>query len=164
MQLANFALYRREARDPAVIARYAKDMPPDRWDRVLFDHGILGLGLSIALLFWLLGPWVGTAAALVHFVSYIQLNSAINAMGHTFGKRPHPNSATNLQWLALITGGEGLHNNHHAAPTSATMRLAKGEFDPAWPIIWLGSKVGLIRIRLQETKLVNRSRPSAGLT
>ena len=160
VQLANFTLYRREARDPAIVARYAKDLSPDRWDRVLFDHGALGLGLGIALLVWILGPWVGLAAALVHTASYIQLNSAVNAIGHTFGKRPHPNSATNLQWLAIITGGEGLHNNHHAAPTSASLRLRKGEFDPAWPLIWLGAKSGLIRIRLHETRFVGRRRPA----
>jgi stearoyl-CoA desaturase (delta-9 desaturase) len=161
VQASNYWLYRKEARDQAVIDRYAKDLPPDLWDKVLFDHPILGLGLGIALLVWLLGPWVGIAAAVIHTVTYIQLNSAVNAIGHTFGKRPYPNSATNLQWLAWITGGEGLHNNHHAAPTSATMRLRKGEIDPAWPFIWLGSKVGLIRIRLQETKFVGRPKRPA---
>jgi stearoyl-CoA desaturase (delta-9 desaturase) len=161
VQVANYFLYRREARDPRVEERYAKDLPPDLWDKVLFDHAFLGLGLGLALLIWVFGPWIGIAAALIHTLTYIQLNSAINAIGHTFGKRPHPNSATNLQWLAWITGGEGLHNNHHAAPTSATMRLRKGEIDPAWPFIWLGSKVGLIRIRLQETKFVGRRRRPA---
>ena len=51
------------------------------------------------------------------------LSGAINAVGHTFGKQPYENSATNLQSLALITAGEGLHNNHHAAPTSARFAL-----------------------------------------
>ena len=45
-----------------------------------------------------------------------------------------PNSATNVQPLALVTGGEGLHNNHHAAPTSARFALQRGEIDPGW---WL---------------------------
>lgn len=161
VQVANYFLYRREARDPKVVERYAKDLAPDWWDKVLFDHAFLGLGAGVALLVWLLGPWIGVAATVVHTLSYIQLNSAVNAIGHTFGKRPEPNSATNLQWLALITGGEGLHNNHHAAPTSATMRLRKGEIDPAWPFIWMGSKVGLIRIRLSETKLVRRPKQPA---
>ena len=33
VQLTNVALYRREARNPETIARYAKDLPPDWWDR-----------------------------------------------------------------------------------------------------------------------------------
>lgn len=161
VQLANWQLYRREARQADTVARYARDLQPDIWDRLLFDHALVGLGLGVATMVWLLGPWVGLTASAVHLVTYIQLNSAVNAIGHTFGRRPFDNSATNLQWLAWLTGGEGLHNNHHAAPTSATMRLSKGEIDPAWPLIWLGSKIGLLKIRLSETKLAQpRPRPA----
>ena len=45
----------------------------------------------------------------------------MNAIGHHFGRRPYDNRAGNLQWLAFVTAGEGLHNNHHAAPTSAKL-------------------------------------------
>ena len=31
----------------------------------------------------------------------------MNAVGHHFGRRPYDNAAGNLQWLALITAGEG---------------------------------------------------------
>ena len=72
------------------------------------------------------GPVVGLIAALVHAGSYLLLNAAVNAIGHTFGRRPYGNSATNIQWLAWLTGGEGLHNNHHAAPTSARFAHAPG--------------------------------------
>ena len=44
-------------------------------------------------------------------------------MAHHFGRKPYDNGAGNLQWLAFLTAGEGLHNNHHAAPTSATFEL-----------------------------------------
>lgn len=163
VQLANVALYRREASNPRTVDRYAKDLPATRLDRLLFDHAVVGLALGIAVLVWVFGPWVGATAAVVHAVTYIQLNSAVNAVGHTFGRRPYDNSGTNLQWLAVLTGGEGLHNNHHAAPTSATMRLRKGEFDPAWPLILAASKIGLVRVRLAETKLAAR-RPKPTLT
>ena len=48
-----------------------------------------------------------------------------------------------MQWVALITAGEGLHNNHHEFPRSATMKAAKGEFDPAWPVIRFLEMLGL---------------------
>ena len=38
----------------------------------------------------------------------------------------------NNWWVALITFGEGWHNNHHAHPTSARHGLAWYEFDPSW--------------------------------
>ena len=77
-----------------------------------------------------LGDRVPPAA--VHAVSYVMLSGAINAVGHTRGRRPYDNPAGNSQWLALFTAGEGLHNNHHAAPTSARFALAPGEIDPGW--------------------------------
>src|ERR1700722_6702326 len=46
VQLGNVVLYRRAAHDPGTVERYAKDLPRDRWDAVLFDHGFVGLGLG----------------------------------------------------------------------------------------------------------------------
>ena len=51
VQLTNAYLYRKVARDRATIARYAKDLPADRWDTLLFDHDILGLSIGTAMLF-----------------------------------------------------------------------------------------------------------------
>src|SRR5271170_2625073 len=44
VQFGNVGLYRKVARDPRAVARYARDLPADRWDRWLFDHALLGLG------------------------------------------------------------------------------------------------------------------------
>ena len=153
VQFGNVGLYRKVARDEAQVRKYARDLPADRWDRVLFDHSFLGLGIGIGILVVLFGPWVGLLAAVIHTVTYLLLNAAVNAITHTFGQRPHDNTATNLQWLALLTMGEGLHNNHHAAPTSAKLALARGEFDPAWPAIALATRLRLMTIRHDGVKL-----------
>jgi stearoyl-CoA desaturase (delta-9 desaturase) len=147
VQLGKVGLYRAVATDKAQVARYARDLPADRWDRVLFDRAWLGLAVGLTLLIAVLGPWYGLLAAGLHAVLYLQLNAAVNAVGHTFGRRPHDNSGTNLQWLAWLTSGEGLHNNHHAVPTSAKLAFAPGEIDPAWPAIALASRLGLADIR-----------------
>jgi stearoyl-CoA desaturase (delta-9 desaturase) len=55
VQIANVVLYRRAAKERQTVEKYARDMPPDRWDRVLFDHALLGLGFGIALLYLTLG-------------------------------------------------------------------------------------------------------------
>ena len=85
--------------------RYAKDLPPDRLDKLLFDHAFLGLGVGIGALCLLLGWRWGLLAAAVHALSYLALNAAINAVGHSFGKKSYPNTAFNNQWLAFVTGG-----------------------------------------------------------
>lgn len=147
VQLTNAALYRRAARDGVTVARYARDIPADRWDRVLFDRSWLGLTITYGLLALFLGPlWAGVAL-LVHVVSYLGLSGAVNAVAHTFGARPHDNSATNVRWLAWLTAGEGLHNNHHAAPTAARLSFRRGEIDPAWPVIRLLRRLGQVTVR-----------------
>ncbi|MEO8027369.1 MAG: acyl-CoA desaturase, partial [Bryobacteraceae bacterium] len=79
----------------------------------------------------------GLAAWGFHIVSYVLLNSSINSICHMVGYRNFDNKATNLQSIALLTAGEGLHNNHHEFPTSAQFALRGHEFDPAWPVIRL---------------------------
>ncbi len=153
VQLGNVVLYKRVARDPDAIARYARDLPPDRWDRLLFDHAVIGLSIGIGVLVALLGWQTGLVAAGVHVVTYLSLNAAINAVGHAFGSQPYDNTARNSQWLALVTGGEGLHNNHHAAPTSAKLALAGGEVDPGWWFVRLLRRCGQAQIRHEGLKL-----------
>lgn len=147
VQLTNAALYRRTARDGETVDKYARDLPPDVFDRVLFDHAGLGLGIGITTLCLVVGWPTGLLAAGIHLVSYIGLSGAINAIGHTHGSRPHDNKATNGRLLALITCGEGLHNNHHAAPTSARFSQRFGEIDPAWWCIRAMKVFGLVRLR-----------------
>jgi stearoyl-CoA desaturase (delta-9 desaturase) len=157
VELTNVALYRREAKNDATIARYAKDVPADRWDRLLFDHAFLGLGIGIAVLIVGLGWWAGLVAAAFHTGFYLLTNAAVNAVGHHFGRRPYDNTATNLQWLAFISGGEGLHNNHHAAPTSARLALHHGEIDLGWYAIRLFRVLGLARVRLDRVHFKGHS-------
>jgi stearoyl-CoA desaturase (delta-9 desaturase) len=147
VQLANAALYRRTARDGVTVSRYAKDLPADWLDRWFYDRAWLGLGLGITALCFLLGWQVGLVAAGVHMVAYLGLSGAVNAVGHTVGRRPNPNSATNGRLLAIVTGGEGLHNNHHAAPTSARFARRFGDIDPGWWAVRALSWVRLARIR-----------------
>ncbi len=153
VQLANVLLYRRVARDRISTQRYARDLPADRWARLLFNHALVGLGLGIALLCLLLGWRMGLLAALVHAVSYVMLSGVINAVGHTVGQRPYANSGTNGRLLAFVTGGEALHNNHHAAPTSARFALAPGELDPGWWVVRLLVAGRLATIRHAHVKL-----------
>jgi stearoyl-CoA desaturase (delta-9 desaturase) len=99
------------------------------------------------------GPWIGLLAAAMHAGIYLGLNASVNAVTHTFGRRPYDNTATNLQWLALLTAGEGLHNNHHAAPTSAKFALRKRQIDPSWPAIALAARLRMMRVRHADVKL-----------
>ena len=154
VQLTNPALYRRVARDDKQVAKYTRDLPPTRADRVLFDHALLGLAVGVVLLVFAFGWQVAAIAFHFHVVLYLGLSGAVNAIAHTFGRRTYSTSATNVQWLALISAGEGLHNNHHGAPTSARLSINQREFDPAWLSIRAMAKLGWLTVRHDTPKFV----------
>ena len=144
VQLGNVALYVRAARDKEMVARYAKDIKEDAWDRVFFNRGGLGLTLGTVLLCLVLGLWWGLLAAGVHAFMYVfVLSSSINGLCHSVGYKNFENTATNIRSLALLTGGEGLHNNHHGYPKSPKFSFKASEIDPAWPVIKLLILLGL---------------------
>jgi stearoyl-CoA desaturase (delta-9 desaturase) len=157
VQFGNVGLYRKVARDPVAVARYARDIPADRWDRWFFDHALLGLALGVLVLVVLIGWPLALVVVVVYTPLYLLGGAAINAVGHWFGKRPYDNLATNNQWLAWIVAGEGLHNNHHAATTSARLSLAKGEVDPAWWIVRLLVLLRLAVVRHAEVAVKARA-------
>ena len=142
----NYFLYKKEANNQATINKYTPDYHPDPLDRVpmfIQNYSIfLGLGIFMLMFGW---AW-GLVAWSIHIVAYVLLNSSINSLCHMIGYRNFDNLATNIQLIALFTGGEGLHNNHHEFPTSARFALRGREIDLAWPVIQLLEKCGLATI------------------
>jgi len=146
VQLGNVFYYVREARNGDTVEKYARDIKPDGWDRWLFNHGFLGPIIGTAALCGLIGVGWGLLAAGLHGVVYVFfLSSSINALCHARGYRTFENTATNIRWLALLTGGEGFHNNHHGFPRSPKFSARAGELDPSWPIILLLTRLKLAR-------------------
>jgi stearoyl-CoA desaturase (delta-9 desaturase) len=147
--LLNAGYYRVEAKQPETVAVYGRDLAPDRLERMVFSKGLVGVGLGLALLIGLFGPLWGIGVGLAHAAMYILQGGLVNSFAHHFGKRPHPNSATNLRWVALLTGGEGMHNDHHEFPRSP-------RFGTTW---WdLGGKLASGLQRLKLVKLHESSR------
>ena len=150
VQLGNVFYYVREIKNTDVVERYARDIKDGWWDRHVFNRGVLGLLVGTTLLCLVVGPvigvWWALAAAGIHAVMYVfVLSSSINGLCHHVGYRNFDNTATNIRFLALLTGGEGLHNNHHGYPRSPKFSFRPSEFDPAWPIIKL-----LVALRLAK--------------
>jgi stearoyl-CoA desaturase (delta-9 desaturase) len=137
----NVYYYAKAARDPRV---WAHPFVQERLARIR-KRGIDRIGLWGPLGAWILGivvfGWTaGLIMGLVYMVPYLLLNGAINGLAHYWGYKNFPSaSGTNLRLLALFTGGEGLHNNHHGRFTSPFFAHRKVE--------WLAESGGLI-IRL----------------
>jgi stearoyl-CoA desaturase (delta-9 desaturase) len=136
VQLWNVYYYVREARNPDTVQRFASDVAPDWWERHVFSWGWTGLGLGTALLGVTLGWWQGVLAMLGHGILYMfVLAPLINGLGHWWGAQNFGNTAYNSRVLAWLTGGESLHNNHHAFPRSPKFSLRRSELDPSWVAI-----------------------------
>ena len=159
VQLFNVVYYMREARSAETLETFAPDLRPDRLDRVLFSRGVLGLAVGLSLLCALIGLWPGLIAGFMHAVLYVFVMAPlINALGHWRGTKTFDNTAYNWRLLSWITGGESLHNNHHAHPRSAKFSMRRSEFDPSWPIIRSLAAVGLLAI--QGTPVVREGAPA----
>lgn len=136
VQLFNVYYYAREARKTETLEKYAPDLREDRLDRLMFSRGWVGLGIGIGALCLTLGLWPGLIAAGVHMTLYVFVVSPlINGLSHARGHQNFPNTAYNWRILSWFTGGESLHNNHHAHPRAPRFSVARWEFDPSWPVI-----------------------------
>jgi len=154
------------------LARYSPDLRRDRVHVWLSKYHWLPITLSGLALFaggWYWGGWVNGIAMVLWGVFLrvtIGLHATwlVNSATHLWGRRrfeTHDDSR-NSWWVALLTGGEGWHNNHHAHPTSARHGLAWYEIDPNFWGIWLLKKLGLAK-KIQVAKFDRKDPKPAGL-
>ena len=123
-----------QSHDRETTERYAPDMMKDRF-HVLANNFywvpivLLGLGL-LAFGGWSFVLWAVFFRVTFNFHSTWLVNSAT----HMWGRRRFAtrDDSTNNWWVALLTFGEGWHNNHHAHPTAARHGLAWYEIDLNW--------------------------------
>ena len=94
-----------------------------------------GLAPTLGILLLVLGGWPYLFWG-IFFRTVLGLHSTwlVNSATHMWGSRRFQTSDTsrNSFWVALLTFGEGWHNNHHAHPQSSRHGLAWYEFDPNW--------------------------------
>ena len=144
-------LYVKESHKREVIERYGDGTPDDWLERNLYSrYVLLGLtltGLADVLLF---GIVPGVLILIVQIV-WIPFWAAgvINGVGHFSGYRSWTtaDASTNLVPWGILIGGEELHNNHHAYPTSAKLSNKWYEFDIGWMYIRILESLGLARVK-----------------
>ncbi|HUH90755.1 MAG TPA: fatty acid desaturase [Lysobacter sp.] len=131
-------LYREARGDRASIEKYGKGCPDDWIERHLYTpHATLGPTLLLFISFALFG-FAGVAIWAIQML-WIPFWAAgvVNGLGHWWGYRNFETTdkATNLTPWAFWIGGEELHNNHHAFPSSAKFAMRRFEFDIGWSVI-----------------------------
>jgi stearoyl-CoA desaturase (delta-9 desaturase) len=140
-------LYKRNEAMPTQeeLRRFAPDLYAQRFYRALqFLHGPLQLVLAGVL--FAIGGWSWVIwGVFVRLVVSYHATWLVNSAAHSLGYRTYRTQdlSTNCWWVALISWGEGWHNNHHAFPYSARHGLRWFEVDPTW---WSVRVLGFLRL------------------
>jgi stearoyl-CoA desaturase (delta-9 desaturase) len=126
--------------------KYAQELTADR-GLMLIERFYFVPPLVLAAALYAIGgmPWL-IWGFFARSVATWHCTWFVNSVGHRYGYRNFETKdhSCNSWWVALLTFGEGWHNNHHAFPASARHGLKWWEFDQSYLIIWLMAKVGLV--------------------
>ena len=154
---AGVLLYVNESRHPETMSRYGHGTPADWLERNVYTpyqkYGVVLMAAIDVALF-------GVVPGLLIFgiqMAWIPFWAAgvINGIGHFWGYRKFQteDASTNIVPVAAWIGGEELHNNHHAFPTSAKFSVQWYEFDLGWLYIQALSALGLARAKKLPPKV-----------
>ncbi|HKQ99674.1 MAG TPA: fatty acid desaturase [Pyrinomonadaceae bacterium] len=142
-----------------VLERYAPDLTRDRfhvWLNTFYWVPMIGLGILL-LIFggWPMLMW----GIFLRVTAGLHATWLVNSATHMWGSRRFATTddSRNSWWVALLTFGEGWHNNHHAHPTSARHGLAWYEIDVNWWGIRTLQLLGLAK----SIKLTRRPLPDS---
>lgn len=112
------------------------------WLERTYEFHVLG---SVALLYLFGGvPWVVWGYG-VRTVAVWHATFSVNSVAHAYGRVAHDTGDTsrNSHLVALVSFGEGFHNNHHRFPRSARHGLEWHQPDVTWGVIWGLQRAGL---------------------
>jgi len=140
--------------DPDDTARSVRDLCSDRAmlfvDQLYFVWVFVGLLIPAALVGLWTETWGGALSGMLwgglgRIFLMQHVTWSVNSVCHVWGARPFRSGdhSANNPAVALLSLGEGWHNNHHAFPTSARHGLMWWQFDPSWLIIKGMETVGL---------------------
>jgi stearoyl-CoA desaturase (delta-9 desaturase) len=154
-------LYKEAAANREMVEKYSRGTPRDWMQRnVYWRFSNLGVTLFVLLCLLLFGA-PGIIILGVQLISVpVFAAGIVNGLGHHSGYRNFEtaDAATNIVPWGLWIGGEELHNNHHAFPTSAKFSVQPWEFDIGWLYVTVFRSVGLCKVR----RVAPRPRLSAG--
>jgi stearoyl-CoA desaturase (delta-9 desaturase) len=156
-------LYRAEKNNPETLEKFGRGTPDDWIERNFYLRfpytGIVLMVVADLLLFGVPGIIM---IAVQMMAMPVFAAGVINGLGHHTGYRNFEcdDAATNIVPWGVLIGGEELHNNHHAFPTSAKFSVRRWEFDIGWLYIRAFEAFGLAKVKKVAPRPVLQSPPS----
>jgi len=129
-----------------LMGRYAPDLNRDRFYRWLNSYHWVPL-TTLGVILLVAGGWSMVLWGIfLRVVVGLHGTWLVNSATHMWGTRRFEtrDDSRNSWWVALLTFGEGWHNNHHAHPVSARHGLAWYEFDISWITLKFFSAIGVV--------------------
>jgi stearoyl-CoA desaturase (delta-9 desaturase) len=139
--------------EPMLRRRYVVDLSKDQFHCALQRYQVLPPLVLAGLLVMLGQLWGGVGLSWLVWGIFVRTTLTyhatwlVNSAAHMWGYRSYETKdhSTNLWWVALLSFGEGWHNNHHAFPRSARHGLRWWEVDPTYLLIRVLSLVALAK-------------------
>jgi len=147
-----------------MMAKYAPDLAKHRFYIWLNNYHWVPTIVLAVLLFAFGGLPLMLWAICLRVVVGLHTTWLVNSATHMWGRRRFEtrDDSRNSWWVALLTFGEGWHNNHHAHPTSARHGLAWYEFDISWIQIKILRFMGIARnVRVATVASVHEAKEAA---
>jgi stearoyl-CoA desaturase (delta-9 desaturase) len=132
--------------DEATLRRYAPDLINDRIHALISRFYYVPVIVSAVVLFFVSGWSMVVWGVFARIVVGWHTTWFVNSFAHKYGRRAYDTAddSTNNWFVALLTFGEGWHNNHHAHPTSARHGLKWYQLDLNWITLRLVERLGLV--------------------
>ncbi len=142
-----------------MMARYAPDLAKYSFYIWLNNYHWAPILALTAILYAFGGLPMVLWGNCLRIVAGLHATWLVNSATHMWGARRFAtrDDSRNNWWVALISFGEGWHNNHHAHPTSARHGLAWYEFDPSWLLIKALKAAGIAR-NIKVASVASRER------
>ncbi|MBK7353250.1 MAG: fatty acid desaturase [Nitrosomonas sp.] len=160
-------LYRKESKNLETLDRYGHGTPDDWIERNVYTkHSVAGVASMLIIDVVLFGPIGITIWAVQMLWTPVMAAGVINGVGHYWGYRNFraEDASRNIVPWGILIGGEELHNNHHAYPTSAQLSNKWFEFDIGWMYIRILEMMGLAKVKKIAPKLnLNESKTACDL-
>ncbi|NJN75722.1 MAG: acyl-CoA desaturase [Synechococcaceae cyanobacterium RL_1_2] len=121
----------------ADIPRFTQDIRDDRFYQFCEKY-FIHLQVALAAVLFLIGDWSFVVWGIfVRTVAVLNCTWFVNSATHKFGYQTYPSDdqSRNCWWVAVVSYGEGWHNNHHAFQFSARHGLEWWEIDLTWIMI-----------------------------
>ncbi len=159
-------LYQIEKDNRETVEKFGRGAPDDWLEKNIYLRVPFGGILLLVIIELLLFGVPGIIIIAIQMVSMpLFAAGVINGLGHHSGYRNFEcdDASTNLVPWAFLIGGEELHNNHHAFPTSAKFSVRRWEFDIGWLYITIFRSLGLAKVNKIAPRPVLQEKPYSSI-